>query len=201
MNTQMIIEAVGYIGSLLVLVSFLMTSVVKLRIVNTIGSVIFMIYALIIRSYPTAVMNFCLVLINLRFLLKMRDTNREYDLVEVKANDEYLKYLLGHYEEDIKKCFPGIVLNVKESDAAYIVSHDGKPVGITLVRGNEADLEFLLDYSVPEYRDLSIGTYLLGQLKEKGIRKVIYRGPTENHLSYLNGMGFKEEEDHYARTL
>ena len=64
MTKEMIIEAVGYLGSFLVLVSFLMTSVVKLRIVNTIGSLIFMIYALIIKSYPTAVMNACLVLIN-----------------------------------------------------------------------------------------------------------------------------------------
>ena len=51
MTKEMIIEAVGYLGSFLVLVSFLMTSVVKLRIVNTIGSLIFMIYALIIKSY------------------------------------------------------------------------------------------------------------------------------------------------------
>ncbi|MCR4884486.1 MAG: hypothetical protein K6A68_12995 [Clostridiales bacterium] len=41
MNTQTIIELVGYLGSALVVVSMLMTSVVKLRIVNTIGSFIF----------------------------------------------------------------------------------------------------------------------------------------------------------------
>ena len=55
------IEIVGYAGSALVLVSFLMTSVFKLRVVNTVGSIIFAIYALIIRSYPTAVMNIALV--------------------------------------------------------------------------------------------------------------------------------------------
>ena len=71
MNTHMLIEAVGYLGSLLVLVSMLMTSVFKLRVINTIGSCIFTVYALIIHSYPTALMNFCLVLINLHFLWKM----------------------------------------------------------------------------------------------------------------------------------
>ena len=70
MNTSTIIEMVGYLGSFLVLVSFLMVSVVKLRIVNTVGSLIFMIYALIIKSYPTAIMNFFLVLINLHFLYR-----------------------------------------------------------------------------------------------------------------------------------
>ena len=58
MDSSAIIEAVGYLGSALVLVSFLMSSVVKLRVVNTVGSLIFTVYALIIRSYPTAVMNF-----------------------------------------------------------------------------------------------------------------------------------------------
>lgn len=38
MNTSSLIEAVGYLGSALVLVSFLMSSVVKLRVVNTVGS-------------------------------------------------------------------------------------------------------------------------------------------------------------------
>ena len=69
-----VIEMIGYTGSFLVLVSFLMVSVVKLRIVNSIGSLIFMIYALIIKSYPTAIMNFCLILINLYYLYKTSKT-------------------------------------------------------------------------------------------------------------------------------
>ena len=56
MTTQMIFELIGYLGSVLVIVSMLMTSVVKLRVINTIGSVIFAVYALLIHSYPTAAM-------------------------------------------------------------------------------------------------------------------------------------------------
>ena len=95
MDKQLMIELFGYLGSFIVLVSFLMTSVLKLRIVNSVGSVIFMIYALIIHSYPTAIMNFCLVLINLHFLWKMRHGSKEYDFLEVEPSDEYLNYLLG----------------------------------------------------------------------------------------------------------
>ena len=106
MDKAMIIEAIGYVGSALVLVSFLMTSVFKLRVVNTIGSLIFMSYALIIHSYPTAIMNFCLVLINLHFLWKMRSEGKEYDLVRVQNDDSYLDYILKKYDSDIKDCFP-----------------------------------------------------------------------------------------------
>ena len=73
METATIYEIIGYVGSALVLVSFLMASVVKLRIVNSVGSLIFAVYALLIKSYPTMVMNICLVLINLYYLWKLRN--------------------------------------------------------------------------------------------------------------------------------
>ena len=43
-----IYEWIGYIGSAIVLISFMMTSVVKLRLVNMAGSVITMIYGFMI---------------------------------------------------------------------------------------------------------------------------------------------------------
>ena len=49
MDTNTIYELIGYFGSALVVISMLMTSVVRLRIINLIGSVIFTCYALIIR--------------------------------------------------------------------------------------------------------------------------------------------------------
>ena len=203
MDKQLIIELIGYLGSFLVLVSFLMTSVFKLRVINTIGSVIFMIYALIIHSYPTAVMNFCLVLINLHFLWKMRHTGAQYDLVPVDANDRYLKYLLNRQSADIEKCFPGIGLDSKLIDAnsAYIVTCSGNPVGITIGNRYEEELTVFLDYSFLEYRDFSIGTFLFGCLKKDGVNRVVYIGPTENHMAYLEKMGFNNINGQFERIL
>ena len=70
MDTHMIVELIGYFSSLLVLVSFLMTSVIRLRIVNSVGAIIFTVYATIIGSYPTALINLCLVGINMYNLYK-----------------------------------------------------------------------------------------------------------------------------------
>ena len=201
MDTQTIIEIVGYIGSFLVLVSFLMTSVFKLRIVNTIGSFIFMVYALIIKSYPTAIMNFCLVLINLRFLYKMSHTEREFELVEVKNDDSFLSYFLNKNAGDIKACFPGISLDTSAVNKSYLVSCEGNPVGVTYGKENSGEFDIMLDYTTKEYRDFSIGSFLNNQLKEKGIKKLIYSGPTENHLSYLEKMGYTKEGEHYTKAL
>ena len=81
------VEIIGYVGSALVLVSFLMASVVKLRVVNAIGSGIFAAYALIIHSYPTMIMNICLVLINLYYLWKLRNRDPNYQMVRVSPTE------------------------------------------------------------------------------------------------------------------
>ncbi|MBP3891699.1 MAG: YgjV family protein [Solobacterium sp.] len=202
MNTNLLIEIVGYIGSFLVLVSFLMTSVFKLRVVNTVGSLIFMIYALIIHSYPTAIMNFCLVLINLHFLWKMSHDEKQYALVEVDVKDSYLKHILSHYKEDIKTCFPGIDDSFAGANRCFIVSNEGNPVGITLGKENNGEMELFLDYSIPAFRDFSIGSYLMPQLAANGIHKLTYNGPTtQSHIEYLNRMGFTKNNNSYEKNL
>ena len=64
MNAAMMIEIYGYIGSVLVVVSMLMSSIIKLRVINILGSVISGSYALIIGSFPLVLMNSCLIIIN-----------------------------------------------------------------------------------------------------------------------------------------
>lgn len=197
----MLIEAFGYLGSLLVLVSMLMTSVVKLRIINTIGSVIFTIYAFIIKSYPTALMNFCLVLINLRFLWKMSRMGKEYEIVECGNDDALLKYLLAHYGEDIRKCFPGLDLSLEEVNRAYVVLCQGKPVGMSLGKAEGDTLDLKLDYSIPEFRDFSIGSFLFDHIAKTGVKTIRYGGPDENHKDYLNSQGFVRQGDLYIKQL
>ena len=108
MNTNTLIEMIGYLGSSLVLISFLLASVAKLRIVNSVGSVIFTIYAFIIKSYPTAVMNLCLVLINVYYLVKLNNTSIDYTCIKVSKDDPVIKHFIEFYMKDIQKCFPGI---------------------------------------------------------------------------------------------
>lgn len=201
MSTQTMIELFGYLGSFLVLISFLMTSVAKLRIVNTIGSVIFMIYAFIIRSYPAAIMNFFLVLINLYYLWKMSHVDKEYDFIEVKRDDAYLHYTLNRYHEDIQQSFPGISVDPEKVNKAFMIAYKGQPVGIALGQQQNQTMELVLDYSIPEYRDFSIGSFLMKKLKEEKIEKLTYSGPTENHMDYLNNMGFTKVDNHYEKTL
>ena len=205
MNSKMIIEAIGYLGSALVLVSFLMVSVVKLRIVNSIGSIIFTVYAFIIHSYPTAIMNLCLVLINIYYLVKMSNTSKntkQYDLVETSPSDGMLQYTVERLKSDIEECFPGIQLDFSNANSAYLICYKGSPAGIFV--GSQKDgstIDILLDYSLPEFRDFTIGKFLFSKLSERGITSLTYNGPIENHKDYLDKNGFVKSEGRYIKVL
>ena len=81
MSKELAFELFGYLGSVLVLVSMLMTSVVRLRVINLIGSAIFAAYAILIRSYPTALLNGCLVGVNIYQLLRLRrSAGKSYEI-------------------------------------------------------------------------------------------------------------------------
>jgi len=208
MSASTCIELFGYLGSLLVVASMLMTSVMKLRIINTIGSVIFAIYALIIKSYPTALMNFCLVGINIYHMLRLRNTQKHYDLVELRPEDGYLDYFKKYYLEDIRKYFPGFAGKNTDSASAsaagtraFLICCDSDPAGLMTGTQNGDELDVSLDYSTPVYRDCSVGTFLYSELKSHGIRRLVGRPETAEHTAYLEKMGFTKDGDHYKKEL
>ena len=199
MNTATIYEIIGYVGSGLVLVSFLMSSVVKLRLVNCVGGIIFTVYALLIRSYPTMIMNICLVLINLRFLWKLRRDDPSYRLLGLKPEEGYVQDFLRQHAEDIAKCFPGRRPQEGEPNVAYMVFHGSEPAGILLGREEDGCLDVSLDYSTPAYRDCSVGAFLLDSLRD--VRLIRYTDAEESHLAYLRKLGFTEKDGVWEKTL
>lgn len=201
-DTQMLIELFGYFGSFLVVFSMLMSSVVKLRIINAIGSVVSGIYALICGAYPLVLMNTCLIVINLYNLYKLLKTEQEYEMVEAKKGDALLEYFLERYQEDMQKYFPKFT---REEDyaKAYVVCCNGNPAGVLL--GNiksESTLDIVVDYSIPLYRDCSVGKYLYARLTSRGIDTLEYRQKeTQEHIAYMKKMGFVKKEQVYVCNL
>ena len=136
LEPQVMLEIFWYIGSFLVVFSMLMSSVIKLRIINTIGSVVSGIYALICGAFPLVLMNGCLIVINVYNLYKLLKTEQQYDMVESKKEDALLGYFLGKYYEDIKKYFPEFMLEATY-DKAYVVCCNGNPAGVLLGKEKE----------------------------------------------------------------
>ena len=203
MDKQFLIELIGYLGSFLVVVSMLMTSLKKLRIVNTVGSVIFTIYALIIHSYPTAFMNFCLVAINVYKLYRIKKDSPHYHVYESSGKDTSLHYLTDYYKEDILHYFPDTDLEaVKECNAVYMVVCDTAPAGFLIGNRIQADtIDVVVDYSTPKYRDSSVGSYLYQELAKKGIRKLQFCVSSVDHEHYMKKMGFTRTVEGFVKEL
>ena len=66
-------EIIGLLGTLFVLISFLMKEVKLIRIINIIGAVLFVIYGLLIGALSTWLLNAILVIIHIIYLLKRKN--------------------------------------------------------------------------------------------------------------------------------
>lgn len=71
------LEIFGYIGTLLILISMMMSSVKKLRIINICGSFISMVYALLCNTYPIVFLNLGLIIINGIQIYKLYSLKKE----------------------------------------------------------------------------------------------------------------------------
>lgn len=213
MDGKMLLEMVGYLGSGLVIVSMLMTSVVRLRVINCIGSGIFTVYALLIHSYPTALMNLFLVGINVFYLIRMRSQTRTYDFLKLGSIDEFTTYFLTYYQEDMEKHFPDFLRDLSQEPQqteGYVVFCEQVPAGILIgrrCRSREGSapgdtLQVILDYTTPAYRDFSVGSFLYDQLPDAGIRRLVCPPGSPAHQDYLSKMGFTAAEDRqYEKRL
>jgi len=64
-------DIVGYIGSVLILLSFLMKQIKTLRIINTIGCAVFVVYGIMLSfKLPIIITNASIIVINIYYLRK-----------------------------------------------------------------------------------------------------------------------------------
>lgn len=196
------IEIFGYIGSALVVVSLLMASIVKLRVISTIGSAISGTYALIIGSIPLVVMNLCLVVINVYFLIKLFRPEKHFDLIKNNTDDALLSYFVSRHYDDIKAYFPHFDRE-NMGQRAYTVCCNGLPAGLFLANETEdGTLDIIIDYSTPRYRDCSVASYLYSKLPKQGVNKLTFSAPDcPNHINYLKKMGYTKANGIYQKTL
>ncbi|MDT3322170.1 YgjV family protein [Shewanella sp. SP1S2-4] len=71
MDNATIWEWVGYLASVVVAISLMMSNIKKLRWWNLIGAALFVAYGVAIGAYPVALVNFFIVLIDTYYLVKL----------------------------------------------------------------------------------------------------------------------------------
>ncbi len=204
------IEWVGYLASTLVLISLMMASILRLRIINMIGAIIFCIYGLLIHSYPVAGMNFLIVLSNIYYLFRLREIREEFTIMEVSPNSTFLGRFLEINSKEIKRFFPNFVFDSETHNLSFYILRNLSVSGLFIATHYDTDtLKIVLDYVTPQYRDFKVGDYVHHQLVKnfiaKGYRKLLCESSNPQHIKYLEKMGYKKqivnEQTVYIKTL
>lgn len=63
------IEVIGYVGMALILVSFLFKKIEVIRVINAFGSIFSLTYGFLTRTWPTAILNISLLIVNCVYLI------------------------------------------------------------------------------------------------------------------------------------
>ncbi len=106
MESQAIFELIGYSASLLIAISLIMKSLIRLRIINGIGAFVFVVYGILIKAYPIAILNGLIVIIDSFYLIRMLKRSEYFTLIVVTPGSTYLRFFLDFHNVDIRKFFP-----------------------------------------------------------------------------------------------
>jgi len=200
------LDAIGWIGSALLVWSLLQTRILRLRALNLIGCAVLIGFNWALGVWPMVGLNVTLAGINIYFLLKLLRTRHDdtaYTVVEVRTDDEYLSHVLAIHAADIARFNPGFRWAGGPGRAAFLVVRGDETVGVVLLRdaGNGvAQIE--LDYVTQRFRDFTPGEFVYRRsslFTDRGFHTVVTR---PGMLSpYYDRLGFHRTGDTFTRTL
>lgn len=191
----MLLELTGYVASVIVAVSLMMSSLLRLRLVNLAGSLLFAAYGFAIGAIPVAAVNGFIVLVNLYYLARMLRTREFFRILEVVPGSEYLRYFLELNRAEIRRFLPAF--EAAPADAlSFFILRGVIPAGLFIgERAGDGTLRVRLDYVLPGYRDLKVGRFLFQEradfFRERGVRRFVSDPGSRSHERYLRRMGFR----------
>lgn len=188
------LQIFGYVASVLVAISLMMSSIVKLRIINLVGAACFSTYGFLIGAYPVFVLNGFIALIDIYYLIQIFGTKEYFRILEVKTNADYLKYFLNFHKNEILKFIPTFNFEPNENYHVMFVLRDTIPAGLVISEYLDDDTIYVkLDYAIPGYRDFKMGKYVFNEIfKQKKVKKIYSDSGNKKHQKYLKKMGFEK---------
>ncbi len=198
MNIDTIEIIIGYLASVIIAVSMLMSSIIKLRWYNLVGALLFSIYGFLIGALPVGIINAFITLIDIYYIYKMYSKKESFKILEIENKNIYLIEFLNFYKQCISKIFPDFRYNSKQNSISFFILRNLAVAGIFLAeKYDEKSLLINLDFVIPEYRDFKLGKYIFVKNKKYfsnlGYEKLYAISNNKKHTSYLKKMGFIEK--------
>ena len=202
MTYQTALELTGYFASILILISLLMSSAVKLRALNAVGATVFMVYGILIGSYPTAFLNAVSAIVDVYYIVKLLRSGTTFCAQQVPISEIGLGEFIRVYRNDIGHHFPTFDFQINDTDLIFMVYNDANPVGLFVGTKTENNgIRIKLDYSTPQFRDCSVGKFLFEELAQAGVSELVSPGCTPEHQTYLKKVGFQAQGDDFVKKL
>lgn len=201
MTQHFVLELVGYTASVLIAISLMMSSIVRLRVINLIGALGFSLYGLLINAYPVAILNGSIALVNIYHLVRMARTKEYFQLLQLKPDSVYLPYFLQFHAEEIRRILPDFQYHPSANHLALFILRDCNPAGVFIAEQKpDGVLRVLLDFTIPNFRDLKMGKFLFVDqaafFRDRGIREIIISPRTKEFGAYLLKVGFVRTGHH-----
>jgi len=188
-------ELIGYAGSILVAVSLMMSSLVRLRWINLAGALIFAVYGWFVGAYPVLAVNGFIVLVNVFYLRRMSRIRDYFSLMQIQRLDnKYLETFLTFHRADIERFFPDFSLEDLRNPRVTFILRNVNPAGLVIFEEDGQEVRIHLDYVLPSYRDLRCARFFMDEMapiwRERGIRKMLSPAAGATHRDYLKRLGF-----------
>lgn len=197
MDADFIIEAIGYLGSALLILSMTRTSILKLRIFGLVGSLVFLTYSVLIEAYPIAVVNVVIASVHIFFLRQLLSKKTEFfRILEVHPESRYLEYFLDFHADEIGSFQPGFSYEPEDGQIRAFILRDLVPAGLFIGRAcQDHSVEVQLDFVIRQYRDFRVGEFVYskrsGLFRDPKCTRAWSRAGDSSHNEYLERMGFR----------
>jgi hypothetical protein len=199
MNWPVFFEFYGLFAALVIAGSLAFRNVLWLRAVNLAGSLLFAVYGFYIESYPLVLLYVFTAGINIYYLIGLRFQTTKFDILRLSAaQDAFAAHFLKAHEEDIHRFFPSLDTDPKGPLAGCeccFVLRETLPTSVVAFRWEKGEIQILLDYAIPAYRDLKNARFFFRQISTQiAIPGVVLnaRGEVPAHAAYLRRLGFEE---------
>lgn len=203
-------EVVGYLGTALIVFSLAMKSIVRLRIVNLTGALLFVVYGMTISSLPVIVLNSLTSLLNIYHLFKIHHRKIKFEILQAfSVDDPMMCKFMDFYRDDILSFFGVPDLSKKKQYLSLYILRDMQLAGIFIGEMIKVDSNYrvhiLIDYVTPEYRDFKNSKFLFGENKvwfrKHKINKFFCSTNNALHREYLKRIGFTKQEGTFTLEL
>lgn len=203
---EVVLEWIGYVASGIILVSLLMSSIVKLRWINLVGAVVFAFYGFMVGVLPAALMNVGIVVIDVYYLAKIYFSKEYFTILPVVDGSQYLASFLEFYRDDMAVFNDLEHIDSMTGDVKLYILRNMEIAGVFLAKKvDDKTLEVRLDYAIPRYRDFKLGQYLFETKRDYflnlGYSTFVAKSQNDAHCKYLRKMGFVADGDTYTKTL